>query len=356
MTTLRLAVVGLGRIGEYHARHVAEHAKRTGECVLAALVDPAVTRARELAESYARIHGPAPEVFPSIDALLAAGVSDVAVVSSPTAAHHEHATRLIEAGHRVLLEKPLTGTLPGDREFTGLLNAEHPHALALAFQRRFDPALRHAKNLLDEGSIGAAFKFVSVLEDSRPMPEGYSSPGLLPDMAVHNVDEVCWLSGRFPTSARASGARLYGHRVTTVEEDFDDALLQLDLGDGCIAHIEVSRNHVAGYRVETWIFGEDGVLHVGSFRQNVREVLVELYRRDAPAEVRSFPIPDYGPSAPEFIERFGPAYAAELEHFVACCRANEPFTVDHNDGLRAMEIVDAGQRSLRDDGGLVALA
>jgi predicted dehydrogenase len=65
-----------------------------------------------------------------------------------------------------------------------------------------------------------------------------------------------------------------------------------------------------------------------------------------------FPLRDYGGPVPEFIDRFGPAYRAELADFVERCVTDQPFTVDQNDGLRAMEILDAGERSLqrRDSG------
>jgi len=57
---------------------------------------------------------------------------------------------MIEAGKRVLLEKPLTGTLEGDRAFAEVLELEHPQALMLGFQRRFDAPTRYAKQLIDE--------------------------------------------------------------------------------------------------------------------------------------------------------------------------------------------------------------
>ena len=115
---------------------------------------------------------------------------------------------MIRAGHRIFLEKPLTGTLEGDREFAALLEREHPDALMLGFQRRFDAPLLYAKQLVDEGVIGRVFKVYSALEDSTPAPNGFCSPGILPDMAVHNVDEIVWFTGRRPQRALAIGSRI----------------------------------------------------------------------------------------------------------------------------------------------------
>ena len=348
---MKLAVVGLGRIGVYHAQHVAELAARSGSCELAAVVEPR-PEAVGIARSLSAIQGSEVRVFETLEELIASGCSDAAVIASPTALHKAHASTLVRAGHRVLVEKPLTDSLANDRLFCGELDANHPHALMLAFQRRFDAPLRHAKALLGAGQIGRPFKFVSVLEDSRLMPEGYESPGLLQDMSVHNIDEILWLSGKTPKTVEAFGSRLYSHRVAPVEEDFDDALLQLTFDGEVAAQIHVGRNHVAGYRVETWIFGEEGVIHVGGFHQNSHEVVVEAYGREKPIDVRSFPLRDYGSGVPEFLERFGDAYAAELAVFVRHCVAETPFPVDQSDGLRATEVIGAGVKSLRrSDGG-----
>ena len=50
---------------------------------------------------------------------------------------------------------------------------------------------------------------------------------------------------------------------------------------------------------------------------------------------------------PFFIERFGPAYKAEVAHYIDQCRAGAPFAVDHRDGLRALEIATVGSGTLR---------
>ena len=345
---LQLALVGGGRIGAFHARHVAELAACDGSCQLAALVDPRPDLA-PLAREMEAIQGSEVNAFASLEACLDAGGIDAAVVASPTALHREHALRLIAGGLRVLVEKPLTPSLEGDRAFAAELEAHHPHALMLAFQRRFDAPLLHAKALVESGRIGRPFKYVSVLEDSRPLHKGYESPGLLQDMSVHNVDEVLWLSGQTPVGIRAHGSRLYSQAISSVEEDFDDVLLQIELADRSQAQIQVSRNHVAGYRVETWIFGEEGVVHVGAFHRDPHQVVLEAHGRHATIEVRTFPLRTYEADVPEFIDRFGDAYAAELKDFVDHCRSNTSFPVNHGDGLRAMEVIDAATASMQRD-------
>ena len=332
-------------MGTVHALHVHELAREGHGCELTALAEKNEERARHFTASL----GISVPVFPSVEELAQAHVCDAAVVVTPTDNHHEHAATLIGAGHRVLLEKPLTGTLEDDRKFAAELDRDHPQALMLAFQRRFDAPLLYAKQLAEEGLIGRVFKVYSALEDSNPAPNGYSSSGILPDMSVHNVDEILWLTGRTPSKALAIGSRVYSHALTTCVEDFDDALLYLWFDNDLIAQVQVSRNHVSGYRVETILFGEEGQIHIGHFEQKPFEIVVEAYGRRGriePLAQRTFSMRDYGRHLPEFVDRFGAAYKAELATFIDCCKAGVPFPITQRDGIRAQEVISAGMRAM----------
>ncbi len=332
-------------MGPIHALHVRELEKETGSCVLSAIVDSDLARARRVAQELAGNIA----AFPSIGELLSSGASQASVVVTPTDQHRANATELIEGGQRVLMEKPLTGTLEGDREFAAKLDQAHPDALMLAFQRRFDAPLQYAKQLMQSGLIGRLFKIYSALEDSNPAPDGYRSGGILPDMSVHNVDEILWLTGQMPRAALTIGSRIYSHRLTTCQEDFDDALLYLWFPGELVAQVQVSRNHVSGYRVETILFGEQGHIKVGRFDQKPFDIIVEAYGRRGrrePLAFRTFRMRDYQRPLPEFIDRFGPAYKAEVAAFVECCAAGTPFPTSHRDGLRAQEVVSAGMQAV----------
>jgi myo-inositol 2-dehydrogenase/D-chiro-inositol 1-dehydrogenase len=342
---VKIAVAGLGRMGAIHALHAHELARDTQACELVALAEPEADRARRF---LAEIGSDVP-VFPSVEALAQSNICHAAVIVTPTEDHREHAARLIGAGYRVLLEKPLTGALEADREFVAELDRDHPNALMLAFQRRFDEPLQFAKKLTESGAIGKVFKIYSALEDSNPAPNGYKSGGILPDMSVHNVDEILWLSGRKPTKALAIGSRIYSHALTTCLEDFDDALLCLWFDEDLLAQVQVSRNHVSGYRVETIIFGDEGQIHVGHFDQELTNITVEAYGRrgrSEPLARKMFPMRDYKRPLPEFVDRFGAAYKAELAAFIECCRSGAPFPTTHRDGLRAQEAISAGMQGM----------
>jgi len=346
---LRIAVVGVGRIGVFHAQHVQEVGAEGGDCELTAVVDAHGDLAARAAAQLQPHQEATISVFGTVEELIASGVSDGAVIASRTEDHHAHAGALVAAGQRVLLEKPLTGSVATAAEFAAHLDGDpiRRRAVMLAFMRRFDAPLIHARELMRAGRIGKIFKLVSVLEDPIPPPDGYSSPGLLADMSVHNIDEVIWLTGRLPQRVTGVGARLYNQKITSVREDFDDVLLQMWLDEDVVAQVQVSRNHVAGYRNETVMYGEEGLIHVGRFCEDPRHVSCEVYgRKGEVLDRRVFRMRDYGRPVPVFMERFGPAYKAELVHFAAQCRRGEPFDVDHDDGLRALKVVAAGATSL----------
>ena len=345
---LRVALVGVGRIGTYHAQHAQELARSRGDCQLVALVD-GFAGAAQRARDQLQLHQDGEiATFDDVDDLVESESCDVAVIASRTADHYRDASTLVDAGMRVLLEKPLTHSLESASAFAAHLNADpwRQRALMLAFMRRFDAALLEAKSLLDQGSIGTLFKLVSILEDPTGPPEGYNSAGLLVDMAVHNVDEAMWLTGgRRPVAVTGAGSRLHNQRISGVTEDFDDSFLQMWFDDALVAQVQVSRNHVAGYRNETVLYGDAGLIHVGAFRGNSSSVTVEHYGPDGLVADRHFATRDYGREVPVFITRFGDAYCAELDDFIDKCVNDQAFSVNHDDGLRAQQVVTDGMQS-----------
>src|SRR4051794_36914725 len=104
---LKIGVAGLGRMGAIHALHACELESEIGGCELAALADADSKRARQVSTEIGRDL----PIFPSVEALAEARICDAAVIVTPTDYHQAHAMRMIAAGTRVMLEKPLTGTL-----------------------------------------------------------------------------------------------------------------------------------------------------------------------------------------------------------------------------------------------------
>ncbi|MES1257480.1 MAG: Gfo/Idh/MocA family oxidoreductase, partial [Acidobacteriota bacterium] len=77
--------------------------------------------------------------------------------------------------------------------------------------------------------------------------------------------------------------------------------------------------------------------------------------RSEPLARKVFPGSTESADAPEFAERFGPAYKAEAAAFIDCCRRGSEFPMTHRDGLRAQRAIAAGMRAVhtREDAAVV---
>jgi predicted dehydrogenase len=339
---LSVGFAGAGRMGWIHGLHLAEMIREGAAYRPAAVADSDIEKARQLAAGF----GWDVPVFGSIEELAKSGLCQFSVVTTATIRHHEHALEMIRAGHRILLEKPLTATIDGDKEICAELDRAYPDSLMLAFQRRFDAPLLHAKQMIDSGLIGRIYKINSWLDDSEALPLNYEGAGILADTGVHNIDEVLWLSGAKPKSAASVCSRIHA-LLPRQTDDFDDAQLFIWMDNGLLAQIQVSRNHVSGYHNETVIYGEHGMIQVGRFEQKPLDVSVTAYgpkSRSTPLDQRDFKMTDYHRSVPEFMVRYGPAYKNELGVFLECCRTGSAFSVTHRDGLHAQLVVEAAAR------------
>lgn len=114
---------------------------------LVAVVDTDAARLRHFVAE----RGYTGRTFGSLEEYLAADICRNTMVVTPTIHHRPHAMALVRAGHRVLLEKPLTGTLEGDIACCEELDRQYPDSLMLAFQRRYDGALAYGRELMHQG-------------------------------------------------------------------------------------------------------------------------------------------------------------------------------------------------------------
>ena len=85
------------------------------------------------------------------------------------------------------------------------------------------------------------------------------------------------------------------------------------------------------------------ILLTGGGGQNTREVLAEAFGRNGPIESRAFSLHSKAPKAPDFVARFGLAYAQELKFFLDHVARRAAFPVDQNDGLRATEVLESSR-------------
>ncbi|RZS91451.1 putative dehydrogenase [Motilibacter rhizosphaerae] len=192
---LRIAVLGYGLAGStFHAPVISS--------VPGLRVTAVVTRDAERA-ARAEASLPGVRVLGSADDVLADAASyDGVVVASPNRSHSELATRSLEAGLPVVVDKPLAVTSEEGQRLVDLAE-ERGVALTVYQNRRWDSDFRTLQALVAEGRLGRVHRYESRFERWRPVPKpGWresgdpaDAGGLLNDLCSHLVDQAVQLLG-----------------------------------------------------------------------------------------------------------------------------------------------------------------
>ncbi len=132
MKPLRTGVIGVGHLGQHHARLYASLPGST----LVVIVDINARRAKEVAERIGTA------VYDDIGVLL--GQVEAVSIASPTSAHHTIARQCLEAGVNVLVEKPIAATAAEARELIALARARGA-VLQVGHIERFNPVVLKAR-------------------------------------------------------------------------------------------------------------------------------------------------------------------------------------------------------------------
>jgi myo-inositol 2-dehydrogenase / D-chiro-inositol 1-dehydrogenase len=322
---MRIALIGAGRIGRLHARLL-----RTTEGVESVtLADLDHGRASEVAAE-AGI-----DIAPSIDAAL--GSADAVVIAAATSAHAELIRASIARGLPTFCEKPLAGSLD---ETVALVSDIDRSGVPfqLGFQRRFDPGYGEAHRLISEGALGTLYAVRLAGHDPAPPHEAYiaQSGGLFRDFSIHDFDILRWLTTCEVDEVYAVGG-VRAFPVFSKYDDIDTAVASLRLVDGPFTALTVARHDPLGYDIRAEIFGSADSVAVG------------LGPRTPLRSVEPGVPPQAGPAWKDFLERFESAYAAEFRAFVAVARGEIPSPCTAADGLAALRIAEAADRSLHEN-------
>ncbi|HET7094570.1 MAG TPA: Gfo/Idh/MocA family oxidoreductase [Thermomicrobiales bacterium] len=323
--TLGIGIVGLGRIGWFHAEQLRGGV--AGARLVAAAVDP--DHRRRL-----MVSGDAPcPLVEDVAALLALPEVEAVVIASPASLHEAHIALAAAAGKPIFAEKPLADSVAGARRA-----AESVRAAAvpfqIGFQRRFDPAYRRARELIEAGAIGAVEMFRGITCDVLPPVEFLrTSGGLFWDLAIHDFDAARFLTGDEIAAVHAVGAVVVEPRLAEFD-DIDYGIVTLRFRGGALGVCQASWRAPSGYDIRAEVHGL-----LGKVVAEVDEKFpARLYDRRGLVSERH----------DRFTERFADAYRAELQAFVDAARAGRTPAPGLDDALRAVEISDAATRSRRE--------
>jgi predicted dehydrogenase len=242
---LRLAVVGVGHLGQHHARILAA----MPDVELVGVADIKPDRARDVAATYS--------TTPYTDAAALVGLVDGVCIATPTMSHVEVALPFVEAGAAVLVEKPLAASLADADRLLAAASARGS-VLATGHTERFNPAVAAALPLVSQP------RFIEI-HRLGTFPERSLDIDVIFDLMIHDLDVLLAVAGSEIEAVEAVGVNVLTPRV-------DIANARLRFASGCIANVTASR--ISRDRVrKARFFQHDAYISVDYAAQEV-----EMYR------------------------------------------------------------------------------
>jgi myo-inositol 2-dehydrogenase / D-chiro-inositol 1-dehydrogenase len=320
--TLRIGLLGAGRIGKVHAGAVAS----TPGATLVAVADVIPAAAKAVAD-------PAGARVGTIEEIIAAEDIDAVLITTPTDMHADLIERAAKAGKKIFCEKPVDLDVARVRKCLKVVERTNA-VLMVGFNRRFDPHFAEVKRRIDNGSIGSVEMVQIVSRDPGPPPADYikRSGGLFRDMTIHDFDMARFLLGEEPVTVSATASVLVDPKIGTLG-DVDSAAIVLQTASGRMAMISNSRRATYGYDQRVEVHGSKGMVRADN------PVTTTVESANAKGYVTD-------PLLTFFMTRYTEAYAAEIAAFVAAATGKAPASPSGEDGLRALVLAEAAVKSV----------
>jgi myo-inositol 2-dehydrogenase / D-chiro-inositol 1-dehydrogenase len=315
---IRFGVIGAGRIGKVHSKTIASNLKAK----LTYIADAMPAAAESLAAQYGA-------KVASVDEIMKAKDVDAVLIGSPTGFHAEQIQAASSNGKSIMCEKPVSLSVDLIEQTLKVVE-KNKSTLMIGFNRRFDPNFAELEQRIRKGVIGDVELVTVISRDPNPPPADYvkGSGGLFRDMMIHDLDMARFLMGEEFVVVNALGSALVDKAIG-VAGDVDTAAVQMQTASGRIAVITNSRRATYGYDQRMEVHGAKGMLSA----RNVHNTTVEVHNAQG---TLADPIQNF------FLERYGAAYANELNTFIAAVEAGDRNPKPSGfDGLQAQKLADA---------------
>jgi predicted dehydrogenase len=344
VTDVGIGVIGAGRIAQ--AAHLPALA-RAHDAVLVGLCDPS----RALSEGVGQRYGV--PGYTSIDDLLSNSHVEAVIVAVPDRLHLPLASRALNAGKHVLVEKPLAGTLDEAEELAALA-AQTGLKLQVGAMKRYDPGVQFAAEAARNsiGRILSASIWYRVMAALRPPTEATLFPALVVDEDVR-AHEASFKADREKYLLTTHGAHVLDGMRFLLGDPVDLSARFARAGNdltwhglaglqsGGLAHFEIAANVHAEWSEGADIYGERGYIKLRThFPFALRASDVEVFDEESATSRR----PVFGDSS---------AFERQIESFAQAIRSDGPTSPDAADGIAAVKLIDAVAKSVDNDGAVV---
>lgn len=320
---LNAAVVGCGDVAEVHFAAIIDQEDAT----LVAVCDRDPERLRIAAERFG-VPG-----YPDVTALLDAEQVDVVHVCTPHNEHVSVASRVLQRGVHVLLEKPLAESTAAGEQLISVASSSAA-ALGVCFQNRYNPTSVALKAALDSGAYGAPVgaraqvMWTRTADYYRARPwrgtrEG-SGGGVLMNQAIHTIDLVQWLLGDVRAVHGDTATLLFGD---TIEVE-DTATGVFEHASGIRTNFYATLTHFEHAPVFVEITCEQAVLVLNGdlivrFPDGREQLLAE---RDRISTARTY---------------WGASHERLIGDFYRTIRSGEAFWIDGAEAAKSLTIAQA---------------
>jgi predicted dehydrogenase len=211
---LKVAVVGVGHLGKWHADKYAA----ATDCELVAVVDTNIENARDIAQKHgADAYSDYRDIIPLVDAIS---------LVVPTSLHYKIAREFLEAGIHCLIEKPVTESIA---EAETLIEIARVNKLVLQVGHieRFNSVMIGIVERLDKPRF---------LESTRlaPFTTRATDVSVILDLMIHDIDIILDLIESPIRRISASG-------ISVLSDTIDIANARIEFENHCVANVTASR-------------------------------------------------------------------------------------------------------------------
>lgn len=307
-------------MGRIHARIL--HGMRA----LVAVADMNIELAKKEAKKYNI------RAFDNYEDMLNTMQMDAVIIATPTSTHAKIAESILKKFNSlkgILIEKPLASRVEDARRVVSLLEKRETVVL-VSHSEIYNPVLGRAMTLIKEGAIGEP---KMIIHDRRGFVQPKRIPSLgdvFEDIGVHDFDIMTRISN--------GKARLYAQCDS--EGGILNAGIVLVQFDNGAQHLFLLSREYAGRRRNLNISGTKGTLDLDYFAQIIR---IQDLDQEPRADSRAINLPERGTT----IKVYGEPVGEVLTDFINCIESGEKPRVGVEDGLRALEIVEAARQSIK---------
>lgn len=331
MSKIKMATIGLGRLGMVHTQHLATMVNDVELKASFALDEVQLQEAKDK-------FGIVP--YKNWKKMIDKEELDAIVITSPTAFHPEMTIYALEAGLHVFCEKPMGLEMIEVERMAEVIKNHPKQIFQLGFMRRFDPSYLEAKRMVDSGELGEILYMRGYGIDPFSNFDGFvkfatdnDSGGVFLDMCIHDIDLVRWFSGKEPIEAYAVGNTIVDPKLSEIGE-YETGVATLRFENNMVATLVGGRAAAHGNHVELEIMGSKGWIRVG---QEANPYYTTLFTNQGIVK----------PYLQSFPERFTEAFVSELSAFIEMVKTGLPSKIAAGveAGLATLKIAKACQES-----------